>query len=177
MQLALHPRQISQLMLKRIDLTKMTKRHQEQIRAVMASPKLDENQKYRASKRILATHDFYAAMRDAYHCQLKAYDAQDRAAESGPEAKDEFNRGVRRSMFQGCLPLVRNVSTRYWQVSKLYIFAPWVEAKMIERVKQIPGLCLFNGILLPVLLLSLRLEILQAEIVEKLAKELAKQKP
>jgi hypothetical protein len=122
MQLACHPRYMSQYRLPTVDLPRMIKRHADKIKAVMADPSLDEDQKYRATKRIIGMIDFHTAVRDTTQHQQKAYDVQERAEESGPEAKDEFDQGIRRSVFEECLPHLRNMSTRFWQVSKLHIF-------------------------------------------------------
>lgn len=166
MQLACHPRYMSQYRLPAKDLPRTIKSHADKIKAVMADPSLDEDQKYRATKRIIASIDFHTALRDATMCQQKAYDVQERAEESGPEAKDEFDKGIRRSVFEECLPHQRNLSTRFWQVSKLYIFAPWGEVGMSERFTRLATLCVHGGIAMPLLYLTLQVEVLKAELNE-----------
>jgi hypothetical protein len=112
MQLAFHPRHMSRLRLPITRTSKTIKLLEMQIGAIMASPRLDEQQKYRASKRICAEIDFQTTFRGAIAQQQKAFDSIHHLKGLSLEARDDFYKRVVKGLLHGCLALRRKLSTR-----------------------------------------------------------------
>jgi hypothetical protein len=146
MQHAFHPRYKSRLTLsdtgKKLSnkTSARVKRLEYQVRAVMADPRLDEEQKYRTTKRHFAKIDFHTAFKDFIAHQKALVDL---------EARDDYHKKVMRGLLQEYLDLEGKVSTTLWQFSKLHVFARWGEVGMFYRVRPFVGVLIWNGVLLP----------------------------
>jgi hypothetical protein len=125
------------------------KRLEKQVGPVMADPSLNDEQKYRATKRIFAEIDLHAALKDTLIPYQKFFDAVLRLTGLDLKAKDDYYKKVVRGLLQECLDLETKFSTRLWQCGKLHIFAPGGEVGVLYRVVLSVGLLLLSGILLP----------------------------
>jgi hypothetical protein len=132
------------------------KRLEKQVGPVVADPSRDDEQKYRATKRIFAEIDLHAALKDTLIPYQKFFDAVLRLTGLDLKAKDDYYKKVVRGLLQECLDLETKFSTRLWQCGKLHIFAPGGEAAVLYRVVLSVGLLLLNAILLPANRLCLR---------------------
>ena len=127
----------------------MIKRLEDQVKFVMADPRLEGEQNFRASKRIFAGIDLDTAFKDTLIPHRKFFDAVLHSMGLDLEAKEDCYRKVVRGLLQECLDLEVKLSTRLWQYGKLHVFAPWGEVGVFFRVVLSVGLLLMNGILLP----------------------------
>lgn len=139
-----------------IDIFKKVKRLENQVGAVMADPRLDEQQKYRATKRLFAEIDFRTAFRDAFAQDQKALDGIHRLVGLDPDARADYFKRVLVGLVEQCLVIERKLCSRCWQLSKLCILAPWGEVRMFERVVRFAVLLVLNEVLSPVWHVSLR---------------------
>jgi hypothetical protein len=133
MQHTFHPRYKSRLTLPamNMELSKnipaRVKRLENQVRAVMADPRLDEEHKYRATKRLFAEIDVNTAFKDSIIAHQKAVGAVQHLKGLGREARSDYYQKVARGVLQEFLALEGKLSTTRWQCGKLNVFAPWGE--------------------------------------------------
>lgn len=113
-------------------------------------------QNYRATKRLFAQLDWCIAFRDTISHHQKTFKALEHAKKlRSEEARKDHYKGVMRSLVNEYLALERNLFVRNWLLSKLYIFAPWDEVRMSERVERFALLLVRNAIISPVWRLGL----------------------
>lgn len=156
MQHVFHPRHMSRLRPPVIRNLKKIKRLENQVAAVMANPNLDEQHKYRVSRRLCAEIDYETAFRDTVARHQKLLDEVHHLVGLAPEEKLGYYERVVEGVLKECLILERQLSSRLWQSKKLCISAPWGEVRVSHRVVHFAMLLSLNGVLSPIWRLSLR---------------------
>lgn len=121
----------------------------------MADPFLEEGRKSRAMKQFSAVLELSVAgvRSDQGHEKLSA--AWKRAAELDATTKPGYLKGTVVGLVQEQLAMEREKSRLGWQTYKLYLFAPWEEATLSERVVNLSLLVSANGFRLPLVRLIL----------------------
>jgi hypothetical protein len=161
MQHACHPRYKSRLTFSDKEkeysnkISARVKHLENQARAVMADPRLDEEQKYRATKRHFAQIDLHTAFKDSLIAHQKAVGAVQHFKGLGREARFDYYQKVARGILQECLGREGELSTVIWQCGKLHVFAHWGEIGLHNRIVLFVGVLPGNRILLPLHRLSL----------------------
>jgi hypothetical protein len=135
---------------RRTDLERRTELER-RIRIIMADRKLDEAQKYRISERCSAETDlniaFYASEQNAKKISV----ASERVRALDAVSKGGYYRGTIAGLLQEYLALNREFSSQFWRTSKLFLFAPWGDVALLQRVVAVSGMITMNGLVLPLM--------------------------
>lgn len=105
------------------------KRRKDNLKAVMASPTLNDSQKYQITKRLVADLDLHIATHDSYLATERIEAAY--ATNYPGEMIDDLKREKMASE--------RNVTKLRWQAFKLYVFVPLGEVALSERGARVVG--------------------------------------
>jgi len=105
----------------------------------MANPTLDDSQKYRTTKRLMADHDVDIAVHDSYTITKRIADVAHRAQKCKGEAnRSQYNKMIE-DLKQEESIIKRNVTKYRWQACKLHLSAPLDEVTLSERGVRIFG--------------------------------------
>lgn len=131
----------------------------------MSDPNLDNDQKYRATKRLCALIDFQEAAGMRLELYQETMATFRRAQGLGFEARIKNCKKNLKGLVQRLSAAETEVTHLMWQSGKLHLFAPWSEVGLFERFEKVVVLVM-HGLVSPVWRLSLRGTLLSIRFVE-----------
>jgi hypothetical protein len=149
------------------DNATIIKDYEQDFRKALDDPSLNDEQKYRISKRIYALIDYRAALNDFSRIHEKTRAAVKHVGKLDVEAQGVYHKGPMKTFLQELLASQIKKSTSLWQAYRLIVFAPWGDVKFSERVARLIELLLINGLLAPFRRFRIRIALLYVRILEK----------
>jgi len=150
------------------DNATIIKDYEQDVQTVLADPTLDDEQKFRTSKRLFALIDHRVAVGDALRNHRALTDAFKHCGKLDPTAQSEYYQGPMLNMLQQQLAMERKKSTLLWQAHGLVVFAPLADVNFSERVMRLIEVLVVNGLLAPFRRLRLRSAVSFARILPKI---------
>jgi hypothetical protein len=158
------PRYISNIRVK--DNATIIKDYEHEVKKTLEDPNLNDEQKYRISKRLYALIDYRVAFGEASRNHEAARDAAKHAEGLEASARSEYVSHLK-NLLQEQLALETKRSTLLWRAYMLVVFAPWGDVGLVERIARLYSLLVINGLIAPFKRLRLRLALIVARTMEK----------
>jgi hypothetical protein len=158
------PRYISNIRVK--DNATIIRDYEQEVQKALEDPKLNDEQKYRISKRLYALIDHRVAFGEASRNHEAARDAAKHAEGLDATARSEYVSHLK-NLLQEQLALETKRSTLLWRAYMLVVFAPRGDVGLVERIARLYSLLVINGLIAPFKRFRLRLALIVARTMEK----------